>query len=68
MPSIPWTPTKADLDGATAHTQAVLDNPDPLACYQAAAFEEAMHTAFLARPGADAQLQAEAQLEAEAQS
>jgi hypothetical protein len=67
MHTVPtWAPTKADLDAATARTQAAID--DPSVCLadvaRAAELEEAVHHAYLERPGADAELQAEAELEA----
>lgn len=61
MATISWAPTKTELDEATARTEAVMSHPDPLVRYRAAAFEADMHHAFLARPGADAELQAEAE-------
>jgi hypothetical protein len=59
-------PTRADLDAATARTQAAIDDPSAtkMDVYRAAELEEATHRAYLERPGADAELQAEAELEA----
>ncbi len=61
-----WAPARADLDAATARTQAAIDDPGAgLADVQRAAeLEEAVHLGYLRRPGADAELQAEAELEA----
>ena len=59
-------PTRADLDAATAKTAAVL--ADPAATFAerelAATLEQTTHMLYLARPGADAELQAEAEAEA----
>jgi hypothetical protein len=59
-------PTRADLDAATAETAAVLADPaaTPAQRVRAAEMEQATHTLYLQRPGADAELQAEAELEA----
>jgi len=61
-----WLPTRADLDAATAATAAAI--ADPAASLadveRAAELEEAALTAYLQRPGADAELEAEAELEA----
>ncbi len=61
-----WAPARADLDAATARTQAAIDDPGAgLADVErAAGLEEAVHLGYLRRPGADAELQAEAELEA----
>jgi hypothetical protein len=72
MPSITgrtarWIPSRADLDGATAHTAAVMaSDASPYAREAAAALEEAVTNAYLRRPGADAELQQEAEAEFEA--
>ena len=68
MTTISWTPTKADLDGATARTADVMADPaaTPADRYRAAAAEESIHQGFLLQPGADAELQAEAEAELEA--
>lgn len=60
-------PTRADLDAATARTAAAIADPSAsLADVEhAAELEEAVHTAYLSRPGADAELQAEAEAELE---
>jgi hypothetical protein len=52
-------PTSADLDAATAATTATLANPAAtLQDVQAAAeHEQAVHEAYLQRPGGDADLQ-----------
>jgi hypothetical protein len=59
-----WAPTRAELDAATARTAAVIERGSPADIQRAAELEEAMHAAYLQRPGADAELQAEAELEA----
>lgn len=61
-------PARADLDAATAATAAVIADPAATVhdVYRAASLEEAVHTAYLHRPGADAGLQAEAEAELEA--
>jgi hypothetical protein len=53
-------PTRADLDAATAATQAAIDDPDASAAdvMAAAAAEEAVFLAYASRPGAEAELQA----------
>jgi hypothetical protein len=55
-----WLPTGADLDAATAATIATLNDPaaTPRGILAAAEHEQAVHEAFLQRPGGDAQLQA----------
>jgi hypothetical protein len=65
-----WLPTRADLDAATARTQAAIDNPDVglIGVERTAELEEATHLAYLGNPGADAELQAEAEAEAELQA
>ena len=59
-------PTRADLDAAAFKTADVL--ADPAASFadreHAAEMEQAAHTLYLQRPGADAELQAEAEMEA----
>jgi hypothetical protein len=52
--------TKPDLDAATAATLATLKDPaaTPQDIQAAAEHEQAVHEAYLQRPGADAQLQA----------
>ena len=59
-------PTRADLDAATAATAAVLADPGASRAERehAAEVEQAIHTLYLQRPGADAELQAEAEMEA----
>jgi hypothetical protein len=61
-----WTPSRADLDAATARTAAVMARPDasPATRQAVAELEEGVHAAYLRRPGADAELQREAELEA----
>jgi len=63
-----WLPTRAELDAATARTAAVIADPSASLAdvERAAELEEAVHIAYLARPGADAELQAEAEAELEA--
>jgi len=53
-------PTSADLDAATAATLAALRDPaaTPQEIQAAAEHEQAVHQAYLQRPGGDAQLQA----------
>jgi hypothetical protein len=60
-------PTRADLDAATARTAAAIADPHASRAdvERAAELEEAVHLAYLTRPGADAELQAEAEAEAE---
>lgn len=55
-----WLPTGADLDAATAATLAMLIDPSatPQDTQAAAEQEQAIHEAYLQRPGGDAQLQA----------
>jgi hypothetical protein len=64
-----WLPTRADLDAATARTAATIADPRASRAdvERAAELEEAAHNAYLARPGADAGLQAEAEAEMEAE-
>lgn len=61
-----WRPTRADLDAATTRTAAAIADPrmSPADVERVAELEEAVHQAYLERPGADAELQAEAELEA----
>ena len=59
-----WAPTRAELDAATARTAAAIERGSPADIQRAAELEEATHTAYLQRSGADAELQAEAELEA----
>ena len=60
-----WTPTRADLDAATARTAGVMaSDASPRVREAAAALEADIHAAFLKRPDADAELQREAELEA----
>jgi hypothetical protein len=63
-----WLPSRTDLDAATTHTAAVIADPaaSPADVQRAAELEQAVHQAYLRRPGADAELQAEAELEAAA--
>ena len=57
-----WAPSRADLDAATARTAAAIDRGAALADVQRLAeLEEAAHSGYLQRPGADAELQAEAE-------
>jgi len=53
-------PTGADLDTVTAATLATLKDPaaTPQDIYAAAEHEQAIHEAYLQRPGGDAELQA----------
>jgi hypothetical protein len=53
MPSIAgWTPTRANLDAATARTAAVMaSDAGPVARQSAAELEEAMTIAYLPVPG-----------------
>jgi hypothetical protein len=53
-------PTAADLDAATAATAAALADPaaTPQDIHAAAEHEQAIHQAYLQRPGGDADLQA----------
>jgi hypothetical protein len=61
-----WLPTRADLDAATARTAAAIADPRtcPADLERLADLEAAVHSGYLRRPGADAELQAEAELEA----
>jgi hypothetical protein len=60
-----WIPARADLDAATARTATVMaSDASPRVRESAAALEESVHTAYLQRPDADAELQREAELEA----
>jgi hypothetical protein len=61
-----WLPSRADLDAATARTAAAIADPHASLAEveRLAELEEAMYRTYLARPGADAELQAEAELEA----
>jgi hypothetical protein len=63
-----WLPTRADLDAATARTAAAIADSSMSRAdvERLAELEEAVHLAYLARPGADAELQAEAEAEIEA--
>jgi hypothetical protein len=56
----PELPTRADLDAATAATAAAIADPSagPAAVLRAAQAEEAVHLAYLRRPGADVELEA----------
>jgi hypothetical protein len=56
----PGLPTRADLDAATAATAAEIADPasGPAAILRAAQAEEAVHLAYLRRPGAAAELEA----------
>jgi|HubBroStandDraft_6_1064221.scaffolds.fasta_scaffold1216031_2 hypothetical protein len=56
----PELPTKADLDAATAATAAAIADPSagPTEILRAAQAEEAVHLAYLHRPGAAAELEA----------
>jgi hypothetical protein len=56
-------PSRADLDAATARTAAAMANPAarPSDRLLAATAEEAVHLAYLQRPGAEAELRAEAE-------
>jgi len=56
----PGLPTRADLDAATAATAAAIADPasGPLDVLRAAQAEEAVHLAYLRRPGAAAELEA----------
>jgi hypothetical protein len=53
-------PTGADLDAATAATAVALKDPaaTPRDIHAAAEHEQAVHEAYLQRPGGDADLQA----------
>jgi hypothetical protein len=61
-----WLPSRADLEAATARTEAAIADPaSSLADVTLAAeLEEAVFHAYLRRPGADAELQLEAEYEA----
>ena len=62
-----WAPTRAELDQATARTQATIaSNAPPADRLRAAELEEAAHNGYLQRPGADAELQRAAEREWEA--
>ncbi len=62
-----WLPSRARLDAATARTTAAIAaGASPAEIQHAAELEEAVHTAYLQRPGADAELQREAEIEAAA--
>jgi hypothetical protein len=56
----PGLPTRADLDAATAATAAAIADPasGPAEILRAAQAEEAVHLAYLRRPGAAAELEA----------
>lgn len=56
----PGLPTRADLDAATAATAAAIADPasGPAGILHAAQAEEAVHLAYLRRPGAAAELEA----------
>jgi hypothetical protein len=64
--TITWLRTRADLDAATARTAAAIADPamSRTDIQRLAELEQAVHLAYLQRPGADAELQAEAELEA----
>jgi hypothetical protein len=55
----PGLPTRADLDAATAATAAAIADPasGPAEILRAAQAEEAVHLAYLRRPGAAAELE-----------
>jgi hypothetical protein len=55
-----WLPTLADLDAATAATAAAIGDPEASLAdvERAAELEEATLTAYLQRPGAEAELEA----------
>jgi hypothetical protein len=55
-----WPPTMADLDAATAATAAAIADPSASRAdvERAAELEEAVFTAYLAVPGAEAELEA----------
>ena len=55
-----WLPTRADLDAATARTAAAIADPSASLAdvERAAELEEAVLTAYLQRPGAEAELEA----------
>ena len=57
----PGLPTRADLDAATAATAAAIADPaaGPAEVLRAAEAEQAVHLAYLRRPGAAAELEAE---------
>lgn len=63
-----WLPSRTDLDAATTRTAAVIADPaaSPADVQRAAELEQAVHQAYLRRPGAAAELQAEAEFEATA--
>ncbi|MGH3186582.1 MAG: hypothetical protein ACRDPY_21215 [Streptosporangiaceae bacterium] len=56
----PGLPTRADLDAATAATAAAIADPasGPAGILRSAQAEEAVHLAYLRRPGAAAELEA----------
>jgi hypothetical protein len=58
--TVTWLPTRADLDAATARTAAAITDPrmSPADVERLAELEEAVHHAYLQRPGADAELEA----------
>ena len=55
-----WLPDRADLDAATAATAAAIADPEASLAdvERMAALEEAALTAYLQRPGAEAELEA----------
>ena len=55
-----WLPTRADLEAATARTAAAIADPSASLAdvERAAEMEEAVLTAYLQRPGAEAELEA----------
>jgi hypothetical protein len=59
-PASGWLPTGADLDAATAATHATLMDTaaTPQDIQAAAEHKQAIHEAYMQRPGGDAQLQA----------
>jgi hypothetical protein len=62
-----WAPTRAELDQATARTQAAIDGHASRADVERLAeIEERTHQAHLQQPGADAALQRDAEREWEA--
>ena len=59
-PRTAWLPTRADLDAATTATAAAIADPSASLAdvERAAELEEATLTAYLQRPGAEAELEA----------
>jgi hypothetical protein len=59
-----WAPTRAELDYATARTQAAIDGGASRYDVERMAWlEERIQQAYLQRPGADAELQRDAERE-----